>query len=689
MGFWDRQLSLFSSLTRNTNRETPTAVAELPLQVPAASNFSHSVGLPQRKKRKSHDRVATLNNEFHALMWEIAQSISEFSNFDFRRLKVSVGTSRSRGKIGIWAYVTPLRYIGGSLYRKGRRYGVAGRYTYELKGVDLESPDAPLYLITVLVPRFFSLSFDERIETLVHELYHVHPDFRGDLRRFPRPHVHHGPTPRAFNNKVKQFTKEALARDPSLREHPLLASDAASFSHLKRKRVASPTLKFIPSKFGLMGLVLALAFSMGSYSGGVAAQDDGSAAMLGQKSSRSQSTESVDPNSTKAPMSSKPVDPQAHFIGNVEYFDMTHQGATNPRYIVQPKETLRLRAAPSEWATPMHEVTTKEKFLAYTIDETGQWVLLRSRNKQGWYPKDKLSVIGQLGAPNGGGSFDAVTGSRSGSKLSNSIRRDGDRVYLPTKAEWGTSDITKLDGGVDNVTAKVSGSFYETPNPLATQFGIIEKGDKLEILKQDRTQEWTYVRLGLTKEEGWFPSEKIQIVRGMKVQSAGLGRVVVDVDGNWGTTGRNLGFGVGAMWGFASRSSLYARRFEVGAFYQQSLGEALTIEGDVNTYSLSTAYSLLGILARYLAFSSGGLIGGALELGGSYQRTQADLSGLDDDIINNSGIVQSTAPRFGVTVGLRGLVSVSRTVQVNTLLRANIADSSNTYWGGLGLSFRF
>src|SRR5437762_680149 len=40
-----------------------------------------------------------------------------------------------------------------------------------------------LYLVTFCLPRFLELDFDEKLITLFHELYHIGPDFDGDLRR--------------------------------------------------------------------------------------------------------------------------------------------------------------------------------------------------------------------------------------------------------------------------------------------------------------------------------------------------------------------------------------------------------------------------------------------------------------------------------------------------------------------------
>ncbi len=145
-----------------------------------------------------------LNQEFQRVMAVVCEGISEFRDYDLKRIAVSVGHSRNKGRYGVWAHVIPLHYVGGKPERRGARWGRPGTYVYESLALKADCPEAR-YLMTFFVPRFFVLSPRERLETIVHELYHVHPTLRGDLRRFARPHMHHGPTPTLFRRKVKSM----------------------------------------------------------------------------------------------------------------------------------------------------------------------------------------------------------------------------------------------------------------------------------------------------------------------------------------------------------------------------------------------------------------------------------------------------------------------------------------------------
>ncbi|MEO5667101.1 MAG: SH3 domain-containing protein [Bdellovibrionota bacterium] len=616
-----------------------------------------------------------LNDHFAGLMGELCASIDEFRAFDLARIEVSVGASRSRSKNGVWAYVTPLRYVGGALYRKGQRRGVPGVYTYKLGDRDLEAEHAPLYLITVLVPRFFFLSFEERIETLVHELYHLHPEFRGDLRRFPKPHIHHGPTPAAYNARVKELVGEALARKPELADHALLKSAHEDFLKTKKRRVSRPTLRFVPRIFALL-----LALSALAPSHAWAASDD-----------------ETDQRSWRWPWedryAGKPKKEKTPLSEEFDAFDERNSAAkNNPRFLVTPTEIVSLRTAPSEWSAQLQDVKPGTNFLAFSMDSSGEWVFLRSRKLQGWVPVDKLHVVGQLARPRIVGELQAGQTRGSATNLTSNTLVDGDPVFIPGQGDIGEEDLLNFNADLDTVVATNSGPLYEQPDPLSVRYASVQPGDKVLILKRGEKGDWAYVRLLLTGEEGWFPSEWLKISRGSRVKGAGSGGLVIDLDGAYGNSGRNYGLGLGAFFnllGGATRSTSTSR-LELGGFYQGFAGEQLIFKSAISddTYNLTSRYTLLGAGVRLVGFSEGGFVGGGLEAAGTYQRTSASLDGLSDSVIAESGIQETLKPHVGVMVGARGLISVTSWMQLNALVRFNLASQSNLFWAGVGVSFR-
>lgn len=190
-----------------------------------------------------------LNREFSILLSLVCESIAEFRHYDLATIAVSISPSKGDTKFGVWAYVVPLRHIGGKAHRRGLHRGLPGLFSYENPAITQRHPKA-LYLMTFLVPKFFRLSPRERLETLVHELYHLHPTLRGDLRRFSPPHIYHGPTPAQFKRKVKDLSEEAMKNFPEILAHPLLAGEIPEEKQrLRRRHFAIPKQVFKPLVF--------------------------------------------------------------------------------------------------------------------------------------------------------------------------------------------------------------------------------------------------------------------------------------------------------------------------------------------------------------------------------------------------------------------------------------------------------
>ena len=55
------------------------------------------------------------------------------------------------------------------------------------------------YLVSFYLPRFLEIDRDEKLATVVHELFHISPDCNGDLRRFPGKNYAHGHSREAYD----------------------------------------------------------------------------------------------------------------------------------------------------------------------------------------------------------------------------------------------------------------------------------------------------------------------------------------------------------------------------------------------------------------------------------------------------------------------------------------------------------
>lgn len=137
-------------------------------------------------------------NAMESLMRHITANCHDLAHVQTDRIIVSYIQTRSPGAHGIYASVQPLKFEGGSPTRKRR-----GR-TYAMPEVTHEGREI-LYIIYFALPRFTNLSFEEKLTTVFHELYHVGPEFNGDIRRFPGKYYAHGKSRKRYNEHVRKL----------------------------------------------------------------------------------------------------------------------------------------------------------------------------------------------------------------------------------------------------------------------------------------------------------------------------------------------------------------------------------------------------------------------------------------------------------------------------------------------------
>ncbi len=116
---------------------------------------------------------------------DMASRLGELSHIDMSRVAVSVCQARKAVPYGMFASLTPLRFAGGAAttIRRGR--------PVTIQRVQDDSGREMLYILSFYLPRFQNLDFREKLITVLHELWHVSPDFSGDIRRHAgRYHAH-------------------------------------------------------------------------------------------------------------------------------------------------------------------------------------------------------------------------------------------------------------------------------------------------------------------------------------------------------------------------------------------------------------------------------------------------------------------------------------------------------------------
>lgn len=143
----------------------------------------------------------------HQVCADVARRSPELAHIDPARVLFTFTPARNRSVYGLQARVTPMRFREGHLYRRfrGALYQVQ---RYFVDGTEV------LYLVTFCLPRFLDQTFEEKLVTVFHELYHVGPRFDGDLRRHGGRYDVHSRSKRAYDAHMAELVKRYLVGHP-------------------------------------------------------------------------------------------------------------------------------------------------------------------------------------------------------------------------------------------------------------------------------------------------------------------------------------------------------------------------------------------------------------------------------------------------------------------------------------------
>lgn len=139
---------------------------------------------------------------------ELVARLPELQHIELKHMAFAFAQARNRSAYGTYATLTPMRFEGGSLFtkRRGQRYTV--RRLYDSKGNEL------LYIVTFYMPRFMDVDIVEKISTVIHELWHISPDFNGDIRRFPGRCYAHSSSQKDYDAEMDRMAVRFLNSNP-------------------------------------------------------------------------------------------------------------------------------------------------------------------------------------------------------------------------------------------------------------------------------------------------------------------------------------------------------------------------------------------------------------------------------------------------------------------------------------------
>jgi predicted metallopeptidase len=116
-------------------------------------------------------------DQIRELCRDITRRLPEMNHIDMDRVAVTYCQARKKVHWGLYAKLTPMRFEGGNRIGtvRGRRY--AAQQLLDEQGREM------LYILSFYLPRFMDIDFREKLVTVFHELWHISPEFNGDIRR--------------------------------------------------------------------------------------------------------------------------------------------------------------------------------------------------------------------------------------------------------------------------------------------------------------------------------------------------------------------------------------------------------------------------------------------------------------------------------------------------------------------------
>ncbi|VVB89674.1 Uncharacterised protein [uncultured archaeon] len=159
------------------------------------------------------------------LVEDIVRTHPFFAHIVLNNIFVAISSSNG-SRNGVVAKLRPMRFEGGLRAKR-------------VRGIEYTAPDVNvngnkiLYIVYFHLPRFLNhADYKNKLSTVLHELYHISPQFNGDIRRFPGKNYAHGSSRKKYDKLINTYTEEYIKSTA----HPELSFFLKyKYSELRRK----------------------------------------------------------------------------------------------------------------------------------------------------------------------------------------------------------------------------------------------------------------------------------------------------------------------------------------------------------------------------------------------------------------------------------------------------------------------
>ena len=195
-------------------------------------------------REQVRDKLARPSFDFTAAMRavcaEMVARTPDLCHIRLDEVAICFCQARNREPYGMYASLTPLRFAGGALTTVRRRQRFGLQKLLDAGGREM------LYILSFYLPRFMDLPLSEKLITIFHELWHISPQFNGDIRRHPGKCFAHTRSQKHYDAQMGALADRWLATGPpaELWSFLLLTCEQLHKAHgpIVGLRVAKPRL---------------------------------------------------------------------------------------------------------------------------------------------------------------------------------------------------------------------------------------------------------------------------------------------------------------------------------------------------------------------------------------------------------------------------------------------------------------
>jgi hypothetical protein len=225
----------------------PHGPRPVPQKVIRSSSRSSAPALPEifhgngYHSNGTHGVPFDFSHHMRRLCAAIVSRCEVFYPIDVRRILFTVSQNRKARRHGLQAKVTPMRFRDGAMIRE------RGQRLYQVQRYWVDETEL-LYVMTFCLPRFLDQSFEQKLVTVFHELYHIAPEFNGDLRRHGGRCSIHTRSKKGYDQHMAGLVREYLhdGADPTLHAFLRLNFYQLEARHGHVYGLSLPTPKLVP-----------------------------------------------------------------------------------------------------------------------------------------------------------------------------------------------------------------------------------------------------------------------------------------------------------------------------------------------------------------------------------------------------------------------------------------------------------